>query len=154
IFSMGGYAAGPVVLAALSKRLPIVVMEPNAAPGLTNRQIGKFVSRALLNFPEAARFFPPGKSEITGLPVRAEFFGIPPKARESKLTVLITGGNQGSRTLNEAARGSWGYFREANFPVNFIHQTGSAAYEGLARKFGEARLEGEVLPFIDDMPGA
>jgi UDP-N-acetylglucosamine--N-acetylmuramyl-(pentapeptide) pyrophosphoryl-undecaprenol N-acetylglucosamine transferase len=43
VFSLGGYAAGPVVLAALWKRLPVVVMEPNAMPGLTNRQIGRFV---------------------------------------------------------------------------------------------------------------
>src|ERR1700730_13616900 len=82
VFSLGGYAAGPVVLAALSKRLPLVVMEPNAMPGLTNRQVGRFVTRALLSFSEASRFFPVGKSEVTGLPVRSEFFGIPVKARE------------------------------------------------------------------------
>lgn len=154
IFSLGGFAAGPVVLAALSKRLPIVVMEPNAVPGLTNRKIGRFVARALLNFPEAARFFPPGKSEITGLPVRPEFFSIVPKPREAKLTVLITGGSQGSRTLNEAARGSWSYFAEAGLPVRLIHQTGSAHYEGLARKFAESGMEGQVLSFIEDMPAA
>lgn len=154
VFSMGGYAAGPVVLAALCKRLPIVVMEPNAMPGLTNRQIGRFVTRALLSFPEAARFFPAGKSEVTGLPVRPEFFRIAPKARSAKLTLLITGGSQGSRTLNQAAAGSWNYFREAKFPVRIIHQTGSAAHTALARKFAEAGIEGEVLPFIDDMPGA
>lgn len=154
IFSIGGYAAGPVVLAGISKRLPIVVMEPNAMPGLTNRQVGRFVTRALLSFPEAAKFFPRGKTEITGLPVRKEFFSIPPKPREAKLTILITGGSQGSRTLNEAARGSWTYFREAHFPVRFIHQTGSASYEVLARRFAEAGMEGEIAPFIDDMPGA
>ena len=154
VFSLGGYAAGPVVLAALCKRLPLVVMEPNAMPGLTNRQVGRFVTRALLSFSEAARFFPAGKSEVTGLPVRSEFFGIPAKVREPKLTILITGGSQGSRTLNEAARGSWSYFREAKFPVRFIHQTGSAAHEAIARKFAEGAMEGEVLPFIDDMPAA
>jgi UDP-N-acetylglucosamine--N-acetylmuramyl-(pentapeptide) pyrophosphoryl-undecaprenol N-acetylglucosamine transferase len=154
IFSMGGYVAGPVVLAGLWKRLPIVVMEPNAMPGLTNRQVGRFVTRALLNFPEAARFFPPGKSTITGLPVRPEFFSIRPKPREAKLTVLITGGSQGSRRLNEAAHRSWTYFREAAFPVTFIHQTGSAGYEGLAKKFAESGMDGTVLPFIDDMPAA
>ena len=154
IFSMGGYAAGPVVLAGLWKRLPIVVMEPNAIPGLTNRQVGRFVTRALLNFPEAARFFPAGKSTITGLPVRPEFFAIRPKARDAKLTVLITGGSQGSRRLNEAARASWSYFREAAFPVRFIHQTGVADHEGLAKKFAESGLDGELLPFIDDMPAA
>jgi UDP-N-acetylglucosamine--N-acetylmuramyl-(pentapeptide) pyrophosphoryl-undecaprenol N-acetylglucosamine transferase len=154
VFSLGGYAAGPVVLAALWKRLPIVVMEPNAMPGLTNRQIGRFVARALINFPEASRFFPAGKSEVTGLPVRAEFFRIPPKPGESKLTVLITGGSQGSRTLNEAAAGSWRYFREAAFPVRFIHQTGSLSYEALAKKFAASGMEGEVAPFIDNMPAA
>jgi UDP-N-acetylglucosamine--N-acetylmuramyl-(pentapeptide) pyrophosphoryl-undecaprenol N-acetylglucosamine transferase len=129
-------------------------MEPNAMPGLTNRQIGRFVNRALLSFPEAARFFPPGKSEITGLPVRSEFFRIAPKQREAKLTILITGGSQGSRTLNEAASGSWSYFREARFPVRFIHQTGVAAHAALAQKLAESGVEGEVAPFIDDMPAA
>jgi UDP-N-acetylglucosamine--N-acetylmuramyl-(pentapeptide) pyrophosphoryl-undecaprenol N-acetylglucosamine transferase len=154
VFSLGGYAAGPVVLAALWKRSPLVVMEPNAMPGLTNRKIGRFVRRALLSFPDAARFFPPGKSEITGLPVRPEFFKIAPKKRDAKLTILITGGSQGSRTLNEAARGSWSYFREARFPVRFIHQTGTTMHAALAQKFAESEMEGEVAPFIDDMPAA
>jgi UDP-N-acetylglucosamine--N-acetylmuramyl-(pentapeptide) pyrophosphoryl-undecaprenol N-acetylglucosamine transferase len=154
VFSLGGYAAGPVVLAALWKRSPLIVMEPNAMPGLTNRKIGRFVYRALLGFPDTARFFPAGKSEITGLPVRPEFFKIAPKHRDAKLTILITGGSQGSRTLNEAARGSWSYFREARFPVRFIHQTGTAAHAALAQKFAESGMEGEVTPFIDDMPAA
>jgi UDP-N-acetylglucosamine--N-acetylmuramyl-(pentapeptide) pyrophosphoryl-undecaprenol N-acetylglucosamine transferase len=154
VFSLGGYAAGPVVLAALWKKSPLVVMEPNAMPGLTNRKIGRFVRRALLSFPDAARYFPAGRSEITGLPVRTEFFQIAPKQRDAKLTVLITGGSQGSRTLNQATSGSWKYFRENRVPVRFIHQTGTAAYEGLAQKFAENGMEGELAPFIDDMPAA
>ncbi len=154
VFSLGGYAAGPVVLAALCKKSPLIVMEPNAMPGLTNRKIGRFVHRALLSFPDAARFFPAGKSEITGLPVRAEFFKIPPKRRDAKLTILITGGSQGSRTLNEAARGSWSYFQEARLPVRFIHQTGTAAHAALAQKFAESGMDGQVAPFIEDMPAA
>ncbi len=154
VFSLGGYAAGPVVLAALWKKTPLVVMEPNAVPGLTNRKIGRWVRRALLNFPAAASYFPPGKSEITGLPVRPEFFSITPKRREAKLTILISGGSQGSRTLNEAARGSWSYFRENRISVRFIHQTGTMAHASLAQKFAESGMEGEVAPFIDDMPAA
>lgn len=154
VFSLGGYAAGPVVLAALWRRLPIVVMEPNAVPGLANRKIGRFVYRALLSFAETARFFPPGKSEVTGVPIRPEFFKIPPKTRESKLTILITGGSQGSRTLNQAAAASWNYFREAGSPVRFIHQTGTSAHAALAEKFAEAGLDGEVAPFIDNMAAA
>jgi len=154
IFSMGGYVAGPVVLAGLWRRLPIVVMEPNALPGLSNRYVARFVTRALLNFPEAARFFPPGRSTITGLPVRPEFFAVRPKARETTLTVLITGGSEGSRPLNEAALQSWNYFREAAFPVRFIHQTGSADCAALAKRFAESGMQGHVVPYIEDMPAA
>ncbi len=154
VFSMGGYVAGPVVLAAWLRRLPVIVMEPNAVPGLTNRKMGRFVTRALLGFPEAARFFPPGKSEVTGLPVRREFFDIPPKRREETFTVLITGGSQGSRTLNVAARQSWPLFRAAPFRVQLIHQTGVEAWAEFDAAFRAAGLAGEVVPFIDDMPGA
>ena len=154
VFSLGGYAAGPVVLAALWRKFPLVVMEPNAMPGLTNRKIGRWVYRALLSFSDAAKYFPPGKSEITGLPVRREFFKIPPKPREPKLTILITGGSQGSRTLNQAAAGSWKYFRENRVAVRFIHQTGTTAYVALAEKFADSEMEGEVAPFIDNMPAA
>src|SRR6266404_504724 len=58
VFSMGGYVAGPPVIAALLRRTPVVVMEPNAIPGFTNRRIARFVARAAVNFPETARFFP------------------------------------------------------------------------------------------------
>jgi UDP-N-acetylglucosamine--N-acetylmuramyl-(pentapeptide) pyrophosphoryl-undecaprenol N-acetylglucosamine transferase len=154
VFSLGGYAAGPVVVAALWRHLPLVVMEPNAMPGLTNRQIGRWVNRALLSFYEASNFFPPGKSEVSGLPVRPEFFRIPPKRRDAKLTVLVTGGSQGSRTLNNAALASWNYFRENRSPVRFIHQTGTAAHAGVAQNLAESGVEGEASPFIDDMPAA
>ena len=112
----------------LWKRLPIVVMEPNAMPGLTNRHVGRFVTRALLNFPGSRAILSArqiGNHRPSGAPRILSRFR--PKPREAKLTVLITGGSQGSRTLNEAARGSWSYFREAKFPVRFIHQTGAAA---------------------------
>src|SRR5277367_719653 len=74
VFSMGGYVAGPVLLAALWKRLPIVIMEPNAIPGFTHRRLARFVARALVSFPDTARWFPRGRTEVTGLPVREEFF--------------------------------------------------------------------------------
>ena len=154
VFSMGGYVAGPVVIGARLMRLPIVVMEPNAIPGLTNRRMGRYVARALINFPETAKFFPEGRSELTGMPVRAEFFNLPPKAEGNVFTVLITGGSQGSRTLNNAARDSWSLFRSAGLPIRLIHQTGTAQHEELARQFGQSGLQGDVVPFINDMPGA
>jgi UDP-N-acetylglucosamine--N-acetylmuramyl-(pentapeptide) pyrophosphoryl-undecaprenol N-acetylglucosamine transferase len=154
VFSMGGYVAGPPVMAALTGRIPVVVMEPNAMPGFTNRKIARFVERALISFAETAAYFPPGRTEVTGLPVREEFFRLPIKPRAECLTVLVTGGSQGSRTLNQAVRASWPLFKEARFPMRFLHQTGRATHEELNAEFAGTGLAGEVVPFIPDMPGA
>jgi UDP-N-acetylglucosamine--N-acetylmuramyl-(pentapeptide) pyrophosphoryl-undecaprenol N-acetylglucosamine transferase len=154
VFSMGGYAAGPVMLAAWLRGIPMVLMEPNAVAGLTNRWMGRFVDRALVNFADAAAQFPSGKTELSGLPVRDEFFSIPAKRRSEVLTLLVTGGSQGSRRLNLAARESWLLFRNAGARLRFIHQCGRQEYAALGREFAASGLDGEVIPFIQDMPKA
>ncbi len=151
---MGGYVAGPPVMAALIRRTPVVVMEPNAVPGFTNRVIGRFVSRALISFAETARYFPAGRTQATGLPVREEFFRIAPKPRSAQLNVLITGGSLGSRTLNQAARQSWPLFRKSGVPIRIVHQTGARRFEQLREEFAKSGLDGEIVPFIADMPAA
>ena len=154
VFSMGGYVAGPPAIAALLARRPVVVMEPNALPGFTNRAVARFVRRALISFPETARYFPAGRTEITGLPVREEFFGIAPKERGEVLNILITGGSQGSRTLNRAVQESWPLFRNSGAKVRIVHQTGTAAFEAIRDAFASSGVAGEVVPFITDMPAA
>lgn len=154
VFSMGGFVAGPVVLAALFRRLPIVIMEPNAMPGVANRYIGRFVARALLSFSEAARYFPKGRTELSGMPVRREFFVLPAKPTSDTLTVLITGGSQGAKRLNDAAQDSWRLFQRSKLPVRFIHQTGNAQYADISKAFKKSGLGGEVMAFIADMPAA
>jgi UDP-N-acetylglucosamine--N-acetylmuramyl-(pentapeptide) pyrophosphoryl-undecaprenol N-acetylglucosamine transferase len=154
IFSLGGYVAGPPVLAALPRRIPVVVMEPNAVPGLTNRWIGRFVSRALVNFPETGRYFPKGRTELTGLPVREEFFHIAARNGAGPFTVLITGGSQGSRTLNQAARSAWPKLRTLPDDIYIIHQTGAAHYNDLRPAFDSSGIPGEISAFIEDMPAA
>lgn len=154
VFSMGGYVAGPTVLSALLRKIPLVVMEPNAVPGFTNRAIARRVTRALIAFEETSRFFPPGRTEVTGLPVRAEFFHLPLPLPSNHLRVLITGGSQGSRTLNEAARAAWPMIHDANLPVHFIHQTGTSMYDSVSAEFSATGLAGEVVSFIPDMAAA
>jgi UDP-N-acetylglucosamine--N-acetylmuramyl-(pentapeptide) pyrophosphoryl-undecaprenol N-acetylglucosamine transferase len=141
-------------MAALLKRVPVVVMEHNAVPGFTNRASGRFVARALVSFPQTANYFPKGRTEITGLPVREEFFQITPKPRGEVLNVLITGVSQGSRTLNQAARQSWPLFRKAGFPLRIVHQTGPNGHEQLFDEFAKSGIEGEVVRFITGMPAA
>ncbi|HEX7359489.1 MAG TPA: undecaprenyldiphospho-muramoylpentapeptide beta-N-acetylglucosaminyltransferase [Bryobacteraceae bacterium] len=150
VFSTGGYVAGPVMAAAILARIPLVVMEPNAIPGFSNRKVAKHVYRALLGFEAAARWFPPGKSEVTGLPVRPEFFHLQPK-RGGPFTVLITGGSRGARRLNSASRESWKFFREREAPVRIVHQTGSAEHDALAKEFQSVGIDGQVVPFIQNM---
>ena len=152
IFSMGGYVAGPVLLAALWKRLPVVVMEPNAIPGFTHRKLARFIARALVSFEETVRYFPPGRAEVTGRPVSDEFFAIAPKLPSAITTVLITGGSQGSRTLNRAAEQSWPLWKKDS--VRLIHQTGERALADLAPKFRMSGVAGEISAFLNDMPAA
>jgi UDP-N-acetylglucosamine--N-acetylmuramyl-(pentapeptide) pyrophosphoryl-undecaprenol N-acetylglucosamine transferase len=153
VFSTGGYVAGPVMLAALLCGIPLVIMEPNALPGLANRRVARRVYRALLGFEPTQAWFPKGKCEVTGLPVRPEFFDIQAK-REGLFTVLITGGSRGARTLNRASLESWKFFRENQTPVRIVHQTGAAEYESLATAFSTVGIEGQVIPFIQNMPEA
>ena len=154
VFSMGGYVAGPVVLAALLRRVPVAVMEPNAMPGLTNRKLARFTSKALVNFEETAAFFPEGRAEVTGVPVRGAFFMIPPLNSHSRFTLLVTGGSQGSRTLNNASAEAWELFAKAGAPIHVIHQAGRGNAEPLKGRFHDSGLSGEVVEFIHDMPGA
>jgi UDP-N-acetylglucosamine--N-acetylmuramyl-(pentapeptide) pyrophosphoryl-undecaprenol N-acetylglucosamine transferase len=157
VFSMGGYVAGPVMLAALACGVPLVVMEPNAMPGFANRKVARYVYKALVGFESTSRWFPKDRTEIIGLPVRKEFFEVAERAKSMTgglFTVLITGGSRGSRTLNRASRESWTLFRDHRTPLRLIHQTGAAEHEQLARDFAASGLEGEVVAFISDMASA
>src|SRR5262249_51228569 len=86
--------------------------------------------------------------------VREEFFAIAAKPPGPDFTVLITGGSQGSRTLNNAARDSWPRFRSAAAPIRLLHQTGAPMFEDLKRDWDAAGLQGAISPFISDMPAA
>jgi UDP-N-acetylglucosamine--N-acetylmuramyl-(pentapeptide) pyrophosphoryl-undecaprenol N-acetylglucosamine transferase len=153
VFSMGGFVSGPVMLAAALAGIPLVVMEPNSVPGFANRKMAGRVYRALLGFENTRRWFPADRAEVTGLPVRPEFFALKHQANE-RFTVLITGGSRGARTLNRASKESWPFFRSGQLPVRIVHQTGAADHESLAREFASAGVAGEVVPFIKDMAAA
>lgn len=153
-FSLGGYAAAPPVASATLMGLPLVVMEPNAMPGMVNRIWGKRARKALIAFEEAARYFPPGAVERSGLPVREEFFAIGPRPAGTPFTLLVTGGSQGSQTLNRAVRESWPLFAASGLGLRIVHQCGRREVETLTRDFQSAGVEGSVTAFLEDMPAA
>lgn len=150
-FSLGGYVAAPPVIAAWLSRLPLAVMEPNAMPGLVNRLGGLIARKALLSFAEAERYFSPEAVEITGLPVREAFFSVAAKQPGERFRILITGGSQGSQTLNRAARESWPLFAASALSVEIVHQCGRQAGETLAMDFERSGLKGRVTAFVEDM---
>jgi UDP-N-acetylglucosamine--N-acetylmuramyl-(pentapeptide) pyrophosphoryl-undecaprenol N-acetylglucosamine transferase len=153
VLSMGGYAAGPGVAAAIARGIPVIAMEPNAMPGLTARLASRWTYRALLAFEEATSYFP-GRSELTGLPVRSEFFTVPAREKQGPFTVLITGGSRGSRTLNRAFRDSLHELANSGIPIKLCHQSGAAEEAQCAEALRQSEIDGVVSAFIRDMPSA
>jgi UDP-N-acetylglucosamine--N-acetylmuramyl-(pentapeptide) pyrophosphoryl-undecaprenol N-acetylglucosamine transferase len=154
VFSMGGYVAAPVMVAAALGGTPMVLMEPNAVPGLVARRMSRYVRRALVAFEEARPYFPAGRSEVCGLPVRKEFFEVGERDANAVFTVLLTGGSRGSRSLNRIARECWPVLKRTLPALRWIHQSGSREFETMGRAFSESGLDGYVTPFIENMAGA
>ena len=151
VFGMGGYVAGPVLLEAALLRVPTVLMEPNAAPGFTNRALVPFVTLAAVGLEETARHFG-SKARVTGLPVRGAFFKIPPREHRSPLTILVFGGSQGSAALNCCLAGAAPLVAARSFRI--IHQTGVHDADWVSAAYQQAKVSAEVRDFIDDMPAA
>jgi UDP-N-acetylglucosamine--N-acetylmuramyl-(pentapeptide) pyrophosphoryl-undecaprenol N-acetylglucosamine transferase len=154
VIGVGGYASGPAMLAAIMGKIPTLAIEPNAAPGLTNRLLGKRVSAAAVNFPPAAASF--RNALVTGIPVRQAFFDLPPRPAGAAPHLLVFGGSQGARALNTHMPRIAARLLEAVPRLTILHQAGARAGETTlaAYRAQAAGLEGrwEVRPFLDDMP--
>jgi len=153
VFSVGGYAAGPVSLAARLSSVPLALMEPNAVIGLANRLVSPFVQRAYTAFEEPERHFKQGVVLRSGVPIRGGFEARPYARATGALRVLVLGGSQGAKALNEAVPHA---LAQAGTPVRVVHQCGPAhgpAVEELYASLG-ARDRADVVPFIEDMPSA
>ena len=155
VLGVGGYAAGPMMLAAAFRGVPLAVLEPNAYPGLANRWVAPYVSRAFLEFSETASFFPYGSSRQTGIPVREEFFSVPRKERDSSFSILVFGGSQGARSLNRAVLAALPRLAQSLLPLSVVHQTGQSAYNEVrdeAEKYSSnASLRLLVSPYLEKM---
>jgi len=149
VLGVGGYAGGPVVLAAALLGVRTVILEPNAKPGFTNRVLRPVVGRAACGYPETLRAFG-AKGVLTGNPVRGGFASLPKKAHVPPLTLLAFGGSQGSRVLNRALLAALPHLPQAD-RLRIVHQTGEAMHGEVRAAYAGAGREAEVLPFLDDM---
>jgi UDP-N-acetylglucosamine--N-acetylmuramyl-(pentapeptide) pyrophosphoryl-undecaprenol N-acetylglucosamine transferase len=153
VIGAGGYVSGPVVLTAALMHIPTLVMDSNALPGWTNRRLAKFVDRAAVSFAEALPYFR-GKGVLTGNPVRSEFFEIPRKVRDpSQFSLLVFGGSQGARAINEAMVDALPHLAAQQQTLRITHQTGEADYEKVRSGYAAAGWTEnvDVRKYIDDM---
>lgn len=151
VIGVGGYASGPAMLAAIYKRIPTVAFEPNFIPGFANRAVARFVSVAAVHFERTGEYF--RNPVVTGVPVRRAFFEIPQKPYIlASPTLLVFGGSQGARAINQAVPRAWPELLKRVPGVHVIHQTGERDYNDVQSAYASAGASAEVHKFIDDMP--
>jgi UDP-N-acetylglucosamine--N-acetylmuramyl-(pentapeptide) pyrophosphoryl-undecaprenol N-acetylglucosamine transferase len=149
VIGVGGYSAGPVVLLAAWRRLPTMLLEQNAVPGLTNRLLARWVDLAAVNYDETLSYFG-GRGFVAGNPVRAEFLGRPvaPRADGGRPRVLVLGGSQGAHAINVAMlTAAAGLVRGG--AVDLVHQTGPRDLELVRAEYGRQGVEARVEAFLD-----
>jgi len=164
VVGTGGYTTAAVLLAQRTLRGKIVIHEQNAVPGRTNLWLARIADRVCVTFDSSAVFFPAGKVATTGMPIRSEFAAVPGKAEarialglsESKFTLLVGGGSQGARKLNELIINALSMFADDSTQV--LHQAGERNIQEacglLDTLYGEdVPLEYRIEAYVD-MPRA
>lgn len=154
VLSMGGYAAGPGGLAAAWLGVPLLVHEQNSIPGLTNRVLARLARQIFTGFPTAFA----GRGLWVGNPVRAEIAAIvAPEQRLAERTgplrLLVLGGSQGARALNQLLPQTLAQMAPEQRPEVW-HQCGARMLETAQAAYREAGVSGRISAFIDDMAQA
>jgi UDP-N-acetylglucosamine--N-acetylmuramyl-(pentapeptide) pyrophosphoryl-undecaprenol N-acetylglucosamine transferase len=151
VIGVGGYASGPAMLAAILKHTPTLAFEPNLVPGFANRMVARFVSAAAVHFEQTADHF--RNAVVTGVPVRPAFFQIPKKQYSpGSPTLLVFGGSQGARAINQAVVRSLPELVRRLPGLHVIHQTGEREYNQVQAAYAGIAISSEVHKFIDNMP--
>ncbi|HEX3848471.1 MAG TPA: undecaprenyldiphospho-muramoylpentapeptide beta-N-acetylglucosaminyltransferase [Steroidobacteraceae bacterium] len=156
VLGLGGYVSGPGGIAAWLLRIPLLIHEQNAIAGLTNRWLARLATQVLEAFPGS--FGGRVRARTLGNPVRADIAGLPaPRerfaGREPRSRLLVFGGSQGAQRLNSVLPEALKRVAPDRRP-SVRHQTGAPGLEATRAAYADARVEAEVVPFIDDMAAA
>jgi UDP-N-acetylglucosamine--N-acetylmuramyl-(pentapeptide) pyrophosphoryl-undecaprenol N-acetylglucosamine transferase len=149
---VGGYSSGPVLVAAKMLGVPSAIHEQNAYPGATNRALARFVDAVAVAFAPAAPRLKRKDAVVTGNPVRKEFFtaGERPKVTGARQRLLIFGGSQGSRLLNDAMIGALLFLARLKDRLDIVHQTGPNDVDRVREAYrASAFPEARVVPYLD-----
>jgi UDP-N-acetylglucosamine--N-acetylmuramyl-(pentapeptide) pyrophosphoryl-undecaprenol N-acetylglucosamine transferase len=156
VLSVGGYASMPAMAAAAWLRIPSALVEPNAIPGRANRLMARFARRVYAGFPEARRHLPVPEARVreSGIPLRRglreALAAAPPRTPEPPFHLLVAGGSQGARQLNEGMMDVLGELDPAALEI--FHQSGRDDRERVAEAYRTAGFRAEVVDFSDDLP--
>ena len=150
VIGVGGYASGPVVMAAVTLRRPSLIHEQNCLPGLTNRLLAPWVRRVAVSFEETKHYFG-GRGEVTGNPIRAVFRSAKRKMRGDTFNVLIFGGSQGAKAINDSIISALPRLREHRLGLRFTHGTGPNDCDRVKAAYSSSGFEANVLPYISDI---
>jgi UDP-N-acetylglucosamine--N-acetylmuramyl-(pentapeptide) pyrophosphoryl-undecaprenol N-acetylglucosamine transferase len=150
-FGVGGYAAGPMMLATWFGGVPNVIFEPNAEPGLTNKLLAKLSKRIATGYEISARAWGK-KAVVTGCPVRPEFCSISPRRIEKPFRLLVTGGSQGALPINRTFVDAMDLFASRRSELSIVHQTGERDYNAVRTAYARREINAEVVPFLTNMP--
>jgi UDP-N-acetylglucosamine--N-acetylmuramyl-(pentapeptide) pyrophosphoryl-undecaprenol N-acetylglucosamine transferase len=156
VIGVGGYASGPVVLAACLMGIRTAIAEQNALPGLTNRILGKMVDRVFVSFAQTGRWFHSRKVMVSGNPIRQGFAAEmkQPKEPNRPFTLLVFGGSQGAHAINRSMLEALDDLEPLRDRMRILHQTGSKDRDAVANTYRTKGATAEVLPFITDMAAA
>jgi len=151
VVGVGGYASGPLLFLAAMLRRPTLIQEQNAFPGVTNRLCSRFARLACLGFAEAGQLLHCPSVE-TGNPVRQEFSDRPAWSFQRN-RVLVLGGSQGARALNQEVPGILLKALEKYPELSVIHQAGKNHRDQVQERYGDWGNRVQVVDFIEDMAG-
>ncbi len=151
VIGVGGYASGPTLFCAAMNRIPTAVCEQNSVAGLTNRILSRFVGKIFITFAESKKQLPSQKTILTGNPVRREIIHEAQRERINKSpipTVLVLGGSQGAKKLNEIIPATLGALGKE---INIIHQTGQRWLESAKDAYEKLGVDAEVFGFTENI---
>ena len=154
VIGIGGYAAGPVLMAALFLNVKRVLLEPNVVPGLINKLMAPFAHLTVTAFEETRHYLYAHKIACLGVPVRSDIAALRFKTTQNRsendlTTVLVIGGSQGARRINQAMIEALPFLE--GYPLRIIHQTGEKDFSRVQAAYKAHQVKADVMPFIRKM---
>jgi len=153
VLGMGGFVTGPGGVAAKAQRVPLVIHEQNAIPGLTNKLLARIADRVLEAFPNTFGH----ADEATGNPVREDLVFESPqhrKTEQSETNLLVVGGSLGAVAINKLMPETLSLMKAKGLTTQVVHQTGKKNLEETQRLYQDQGIEAEVVPYIENMANA